>query len=83
MQKGFKRLTGVKKQTFKRMLKAWKDYHLTQSNAGRPPEAEPPQSTAGGPSNIGESIVPISTLLATGMFLNRLFAVLSSVSRPL
>ena len=33
----FKRLTGVKKQTFNHMLKAWQDYHLSQSNAGRPP----------------------------------------------
>ena len=40
--KDFKRLTGVKKQTFKRMLEAWKDYHLTHSNAGRPPKLSRP-----------------------------------------
>lgn len=37
-EKAFKRLTGVKKQTFKRMLQAWQDYHLSHSNAGRPPK---------------------------------------------
>ena len=37
----FKRLTGVKKQTFEHMLQALQDYQLTQSNAGRPPRLNP------------------------------------------
>ena len=36
--KDFKRRTGVYKQTFKRMLHAWQTYHLSRSNAGRPPK---------------------------------------------
>jgi len=36
--KDFKRFTGVHKQTFKLMLKAWEQYHVSQSNAGRPPK---------------------------------------------
>ena len=41
-EKDFKRLTGVKKQTFKRMLQAWQDYQLSQPNAGRPPQLSRP-----------------------------------------
>lgn len=37
----FKRLTGVKKQTFKHMLQALQDYHLSQSSAGRPTALSP------------------------------------------
>ena len=40
--KDFKRTTGVKKQTFKRMLKAWQAYQISQSNAGRPPKLSQP-----------------------------------------
>ena len=32
----FKRFTGVHKSTFEMMLKAWEEYHVSQSNAGRP-----------------------------------------------
>jgi DDE superfamily endonuclease/Helix-turn-helix of DDE superfamily endonuclease len=32
----FKRFTGVQEQTFKLMLKSWDEYHVSQSNAGRP-----------------------------------------------
>ena len=32
----FKRFTGVHKSTFDRMLRAWEEYHVSQSNAGRP-----------------------------------------------
>lgn len=34
--KDFKRFTGVHTQTFKQMLKAWEQYQVSQSNAGRP-----------------------------------------------
>ena len=40
--KEFKRYTGVQKRTFQLMLKAWDEYHFSQSNAGRPPKLEPP-----------------------------------------
>ncbi|WP_148215810.1 IS5 family transposase [Acaryochloris marina] len=36
--KDFKRRTGVYKRTFKPMLHAWHTYHLSRSNAGRPPK---------------------------------------------
>lgn len=36
--KDFKRFTGVHKSTFELMLKAWDEYHVSQSNAGRPPK---------------------------------------------
>ena len=32
----FKGFTGVYKSTFDGMLKAWDEYHISQSNAGRP-----------------------------------------------
>lgn len=38
----FKRLTGVHKQTFALMLKAWEEYDVSQSNAGRPPALDRP-----------------------------------------
>jgi len=34
----FKRFTGVHKSTFAMMLKAWEEYDVSQSNAGRPPK---------------------------------------------
>lgn len=40
--KDFKRLTGVKKQTFKQMLEAWQDDLLNHANAGRPSKLSPP-----------------------------------------
>ena len=40
--KDFKRYTGVQKRTFQLMLKAWDQYHFSQSNAGRPPQLERP-----------------------------------------
>ena len=36
--KDFKRFTGIEKSTFEMMLKAWEEYDLSQSNAGRPPK---------------------------------------------
>lgn len=39
-EKDFKRFTGVHKKTFKMMLKAWNEYHVSQSNAGRPPKLD-------------------------------------------
>lgn len=41
--KDFKRFTGVQKQTFKMMLKAWDEYHVSQSNAGRPSKLNRPE----------------------------------------
>lgn len=38
----FKRFTGVHKSTFQLMLKAWQEYHITQSNAGRPTKLNRP-----------------------------------------
>lgn len=38
----FKRFTGVHKSTFDLMLKAWEEYHVSQSNAGRPTKLNRP-----------------------------------------
>jgi hypothetical protein len=38
----FKRFTGVHKSTFHLMLKAWQEYHVSQSNAGRPTKLNRP-----------------------------------------
>ena len=38
----FKRFTGVQKSTFDLMLKAWEEYHVSQSNAGRPTKLNRP-----------------------------------------
>lgn len=39
----FKRFTGVHKLTFEIMLKAWEQYHVSQSNAGRPSKLGRPE----------------------------------------